>query len=117
MYEDALDCGMDNTTFWGSSIVEILDYIESFKRKQRARKKEETLNLFILARLIAEFGPFTEKKEPTMPWDLYPQLFEKEAKRYAEEKELAELEEYKARKLQRIRAFNAQRREGRHEDT
>lgn len=112
MYEDALDCGMNYDTFWSSSILEILDFIESFKRKQRFRKKEETLDLFLLAKLIAEFSPFTEVKDPTRPWDLYPELFAQEKKLYEEARELAELEEYKARKLQRIQAFNAQRRGG-----
>lgn len=113
MYEDALDCGIEPSAFWGNSIAENLDIIASYQRNMRRKRKDEIFDIFLLARITAEQHPMTEKTDKmTMPWDVYPALFAEEKAAFEKEKEAAELENYKAAWRQRVKMFNAQRHEG-----
>lgn len=105
---------MDHVIFWSSSLQEVFDFIESRKRVQEHRKKEKILDIFLLANLIAERHPLTDKtkKELTMPWDYYPELFMEEAKQYTLAKKEAEFEAYKEKRIQYVREFNARRHNG-----
>lgn len=112
MYENALDCGISIDTFWGNSIAENLDLIESFGRNAKRRRKEQTFNCFMMANIVNERHPAAEKESLTMPWDYYPKLFEKEKEDFKKEKEASILENYKAAWKQRAQKFNEQRHGG-----
>lgn len=105
---------MDSAVFWSSSLQEVFDFIESRKRVQKQKKKEEILNIFLLANLIAERDPLTDKtgKELTMPWDYYPELFVEEERQYTLAKEEAEFEVYKEKRRLHAREFNTRRHLG-----
>lgn len=98
-------------TFWNSSVQEIRDYIESFQRNRRRQIKERTMELFLLAELISERDPLTDKKKTkmTMPWDCYPDLFAEEAGQQEQAKTEAEFESYKEKRRMYVREFNARR--------
>lgn len=104
---------MDSSAFWDSSIQEILDFMASMKRRRERRRKEQVTDLFLLAGLIAERDPLTDKtgKQLTMPWDCYPELFTEERKQYEKAREEEEFEAYKGKRLRFVREFNARRRE------
>lgn len=108
-----MDCGISIETFWNSSLYEISDYMESYARKTVAEKKEKVLMLFMLANLISERDPLTdkEKNRPSFPWDYYPQLFKEDKEKYEEAKEANDFEEYKFLRKKAMIAHNKTRRE------
>lgn len=88
-----------------------MDYLASRKRIRERRRKEQTMDIFLLAGLIAELDPLTDKtgKQLTMPWDCYPELFAAEREQYKKAQEEAELEAYKEKRLRFVQEFNARR--------
>jgi hypothetical protein len=103
-----LDCGISIETFWESSLSELADYMESYRRKMRATKREEVLSLFLLANLISERHPMVDKEKniPSMPWDIYPELFEEDKEKYEREQREIEFEEYMSKRKQAMMAYN-----------
>lgn len=75
-----MDAGMSVDAFWESSAAEIDDFLESYNRKLREAKKEEVAGWIHQARLNGECNPMAGSKEYTMPWDIFPELFEDEKK-------------------------------------
>lgn len=80
LYERAMDSGMSVDAFWESSAAEISDFIESAKRQAIESKKSEVAGWIHQARLNGECNPMANKSEYTMPWDIFPDLFEEEKK-------------------------------------
>lgn len=116
MYPDALDCGMSAETFWDATPMEILDVIESHRRKKKREQTMKIERLFVLAEVIVNrvaYG-FSEKKDPSnlvQPWDMYPQLFPEEKRSAERAQEEQELENYKEARRKHAAEFNRRRRE------
>lgn len=93
--------------FEESSLTDILDCIESYNR----RKKLDIQLRFMQAEVIANrlCMMIDEKTEALMPWDYYPQIFEKERKDYIRRKEEADLAAFKARRRSAMDQYNAMR--------
>lgn len=108
MYDIALDYGMNIKQFWESSLVEISDYIDSARRVQKQKAKEDILRLFMLATIINERHPMVdkEKQKVSLPWDFYPELFEEERLFSEEQKEKDEFEAYKERRRRYVLNHN-----------
>lgn len=111
--------------FWDLSVLEILDLMDSADRVERDRVKRDVLHRFVEAEAIstriAFFFADAEKRKPEdilQPYDVYPDLFEKEQE-LAEEKreeaksarEDAEIERQKAQMM----AFAIKHNKARHE--
>lgn len=94
-------------------MYEILDYMESYARRRNAEKREQVAIMFMLAQIIAERSPLTDKKnnEMSYPWDYYPKLFEKDKEIFEKEKEERELEEYVTKRRRAMKNFNMSRKE------
>lgn len=102
--------------FWRLSLAEALDIVEAY----RERRKADIKNLFteadaIASRISAILASKEDKAKVKIahPWDYYPALFEEDRKRFEEEQQKIELENFKAQKRQyaaRINARNRQRR-------
>lgn len=107
----AVDAGMTEDRFWLSSPREIVDFIESYNRRKRQKRKEEIQDLFTLARIIAQdFMADKDHPEPR-PWDYYPQLFASEKQAIEQTEEEEKFEDYKEQKRAYIKAFNARFRQ------
>lgn len=101
LYPVALDCGMSINQFWQLSILEIQDFIQSKRRSDTQRVKEDISLQFLLAKLVGEqiAAMYQKDFKLSKPWDLYPELFDQESeevKRLQEENALAD---YKERRL------------------
>ena len=83
------------------SLVEILDELESYSRKEERRAKEELRKIHFLARDVAHQTGFvmagSENDSPPELWDYFPELF-------ADEKADAE----KRKKERKMAAYKAQ---------
>lgn len=83
------------------SLVEILDELESYARKEERREKEELRKLHFLARDVAYQTGFimagSENDSPLELWDYFPELF-------ADEKADAE----KRKREKAVAAYKAQ---------
>lgn len=116
MYPDALDCGMSADDFWNATPVEIVDRIESHRRKM---KREQTLSierLFVLAEAIGSrvayiFSDQRNAPNVLQPWDMYPQLFKEERQWAERSEEDRELQAYKEARKRHAAAYNQKRRE------
>lgn len=96
LYSVALDCEISPEIFWNSSLEELRDRIESFRRV-RVRKAREKISLcYELAGLIGTYVGklFDDKNAITIPhpWDAYPELFSTEKKQFEETQREKQLE-------------------------
>lgn len=108
LFEKAIDCGMSVDSYWDSSADEISDYIESYERRAIESKKDEVAGWIHQARLIGESNPMTKTESYTMPWDIFPDLFEKEK----EDFEKAQFEKALEKRRRRVQEY--QERKGTH---
>lgn len=67
--------------------------------------------LFMLANLISERDPLSDKEKDKMsyPWDYYPELFREDKLQYEQTQAENEFEEFKSRRKRAIMAFNKNR--------
>lgn len=86
LYPVALDCGIQPETFWGSSLEEVRDRLESHRRVKVQTARESISVVYELAGLIGVYVSklFDEKNEIPIPhpWDSYPELFKLEKRQY-----------------------------------
>lgn len=104
LYEDALDCGISIEQFWKSTINEIFDRMESFRRMERCRKKEKIILCNYLAKNIIE--RFCGMADPV--WDSFPELFEQEKLKY-EQNHTVDVDEMRESRIRYAKVFNEQR--------
>jgi hypothetical protein len=103
-----LDYGISIDTFWNSSIGEVLDYMESYKRRKEKEKREAVLMQFMLANLISERHPMVDKgKNPvSSPWDYYPDLFNEDKLEHDRIQQEVQFEEYMSKRRKAMMAYN-----------
>lgn len=115
LYPNALDCGMDPVAFWGYSLAEIRDLLESYARMERRRIKEQIVARFQLADRVGLHIQrlFDNKNTITLPypWDLYPELFAEEKTAFEVQQQTEQLEQFKASRKAYAERYNAMRRE------
>ena len=87
--------------FWNYSICEILDLIESFRRRENGRIKELISMNFTLANQIGNNVAYILNPQkctkPPRDYEVYPEVFKEEIKAIEEECKRQELELYKAK--------------------
>lgn len=81
----ALDCGIEVFSFWQYSVDEIVDLIESHRRVETMKLKQQLSNDYMQVVVLREYMAtlISDKVKPKQIYDIYPTLF-------AEEKEVAE---------------------------
>lgn len=99
MYPVCLDINISPVDFWELSVGEILSLIESHNRKEKARKKEELSDIYLLAKQIGNYVStiLNGGERPQEVWEVYPELFEEERKIIEEQQRQQQLALYKAR--------------------
>ena len=77
LYPNAIDAGISITVFWNSSLAEIVDMLDSYKRVQAVRTKEKLLEMYQLAEWFSEhMAAKLDKNIPVpYPWDKFPDIF------------------------------------------
>ena len=111
LYPVALDCDISSFLFWESSVLEITDYIESYRRKEKRKQKQTAIDNHILADQLLKgisviFSEENKAIEINELWDYYPGLFEEEKKQHLIEQEENEFENFKARRMKFANAYN-----------
>lgn len=91
---------MSIDVFWGMSLAEVQDSLESYHRRELREVKQRLREKHFLARDIsqcvaASMGG-TDGPKPAQLWDYFPDLFEEEKKEYEAELERHNMEVYKA---------------------
>lgn len=87
--------------------------MESFRRREQQRIKQKVQHDFIMAEAAARYTAKIVNGEGEQPrvWDYYPTLFSAEKAAFEHEKEVDDLETYKAKRAAYVQAFNARREE------
>ena len=103
-------------TFWGSTLLELYDIIESRHRMMRQEEKVHVGQVFVLAEAISSRISylFTDPKERSddmilQAWDAYPDLFKEEKEAVEMKKEEIQLAEQRAKVIEWAETINAQR--------
>lgn len=104
--------------FWDYSLPEINDLLESHNRIKERKFKEKVTDECRLGRIIVdnidsffEAHFLNQSRKVVMPWDIFPELFEREKKAYDEQRKKEELEEYKEKRRRYAAELNARRGE------
>lgn len=93
--------------FEESSLADILDFIESYNRRKKADIQLKFIQAEVMVNRLCMI--FDEKVEALMPWDYYPQIFQKERNDYIRRKEEAELAAFKEKRRNAMDEHNARR--------
>ena len=75
------------------------------------RKKERISELFVLGevtanRIVYGFSSKRSESDLLQPWNYYPDLFEDKSEKIEEQREMRELEQYKARFNRAVASWN-----------
>ena len=101
LYPVALDCGISPERFWGLSISEIRDILESYERTQQNNTKQRLIEKHFLSKDIAQYIDLIingSKDTKIMElWDYFPELFKSEKAESEKIRKEQELAEYKAK--------------------
>ena len=99
LYPICLDAGITPAQFSDSTLDELFDLLNSFRRRVENRQKEQIVSNYMLAFQIGErvASMFDKNSKITPVWDLYPDLFKKEKELNDIATTKAEIEAYKAR--------------------
>lgn len=101
LYPAALDCGMPVQEFWNASLAEIMDYIDSFSRREEQSLKKRLSELHFLAKDTAQYVGLMigggEGDRASELWDYFPDLFEEEKEQTEQLRQKQQLAVYKAR--------------------
>lgn len=112
----ALECGVPAEKFWDFTLQELIDIIDSYKRRQ----KEVINKIFVLADVISNrigylFTPDNKRDNYTLaePWHYYPDLFEKDKVENEDEnpEKDAELQAYNLKMMLWADRWNQRRKE------
>ena len=87
----ALDIGLSEVQFWGSTIAELERLAESYERREQARLKERAAYDYIHAALIGRAMSASERAPFPALHEAYPSLFSGEAEEQAREEQRAQL--------------------------
>lgn len=111
LYPNAIDAGISITVFWNSSLAEIVDMLDSYKRVQAVRTKEKLLEMYQLAEWFSEHmaAKLNENIPIPYPWYKFPDIFSEEQRIFEENKQKQEFEEFKERRRQYYEYKNHQR--------
>ena len=111
LYDDAIDAGISISVFWNSSIPEVLDMLDSYKRVQKIQTKEKLLFMYQLAEWTASYiaSKLDEKCPIPYPWDRFPELFKDEKTIFEDTRTKQEFQEFKERRKQYYEYMNKQR--------
>lgn len=93
-------------------MLEIQDLISSFNRREKIAFKDRVDRAFLQASVTARtMFPPKDGSEPPHQWDYYPDLYEKEHKKY-EQKQMAEqLADFKEKRRAYYKRFNEMRKQ------
>lgn len=112
----ALECGVPAEKFWDFTLQELIDIIDSYKRRQ----KEVINKIFVLADVISNrigylFTLDNKRDNYTLaePWHYYPDLFEKDMVKNEDEnpEQDAELQAYNLKMMLWADRWNQRRKE------
>ena len=94
---------MEVISFWNYGVDEVIDIIESHRRVEKAKIKQELSNNYMQAFMIRDCvaSLFDDKVKPKQLHEIYPDLFQEEQKVAEELQRQNELEINK----ERLRAF------------
>ena len=94
---------MEVISFWNYGVDEVIDIIESYRRVEKARIKQEISNNYMQAFMIRDgvASLFDGKVKPKQLHEIYPDLFVEEKEVVEELQRQNELEIHK----ERLRAF------------
>lgn len=114
LYPIALDIGMSSSIFYESSIVEVVDMIDSYERREKRKQKQKAIDNQILAdQIIRGFniimngnGKNDAESNMKMLWEYYPDLFFEEEQLYYQNKERDEFENFKASRKKFANYYN-----------
>lgn len=89
MLENSLDLGISEFDFWNMTFAEIDRLAESKIRQQQHQARERASFDYILASMIGRAFATTMSKDSTFPelYEVYPSLFQEEAKERMAQKE------------------------------
>lgn len=112
MYPAALDCGITPEAFWGYSMFEVRDLIESHNRVRRRQVKESISLAWAQAEQTAAcLASMYGEGRPPQVWDVFPELFEEERREYEQKAAEDQMEAYKERRRAYVEEFNRRRRQ------
>lgn len=116
VYPLALDCGIRPDDFWGYSLGDIRDLMESHARMERIKAKSEIAARYELADLIGLYIqiPYDDKKTIRIPhvWDMHPELFDGEKQEFEKRQEAEALEQARASRREYAARHNRMRKDG-----
>ena len=102
--------------FWGSTLLELNDIIESKRRMIRAEDKAKAGHVFVLAnaissRIIYFFSDEKSRAEDMIlqPWQAYPEYFKSEEQIAEERKEKQEMEIQRQKVIDWVNYINEMR--------
>lgn len=103
LYPIALDCCISTDAFWNSSFGDIIDEIDSYRRREKFKQKQQAVHAHNLAQQIIEginliINGNDNQKELHGLWDYYPGLFEEEKEKHKKQQEYNEFENFKAQR-------------------
>ena len=103
LYPIALDCCINTDAFWNSSFGDIIDEIDSYRRREKYKQKQQAIHAHNLAQQIIEginliVNGDDNQKELHGLWDYYPDLFEEEKEKHKKQQEYNEFENLKAQR-------------------
>lgn len=111
-----MDCAIRPDDFWGYSLGEVRDLMESHARMEKIKAKNEIAARYELADLIGLYIqlPYDDKKTIQIPraWDAYPGLFADEKREFEERREAEALERARASRREYAKRHNRMRRNG-----
>lgn len=102
-------------TFWNSSPNEVVDYLESAKRKKDIEFKSKVEMSFLHAEVTARNIAclFPQKGggvlDPPHPWEYFPSIFAEEEKQYKQQKEMLSVEEMREQRRAFAEEYNRRR--------
>ncbi len=111
LYPNAIDAGISIEAFWNSSLAEIADMLDSYKRVQAVKTKEKLLEMYQLAEWFSEHmaAKLDKNIQVPYPWDKFPDIFVEEQRIFEENKQKQEFEDFKERRRQYYEYKNHQR--------
>ena len=107
---------MNSDQFWGLSLAEIQDFLESYERKERRQMKQRLIEKHFLAKDIAQYISLIlngSKDVRIMElWDYFPELFGEEGPEAEKKKQERELAAYKVQMIDFAYRHNHARKRG-----
>ena len=95
--------------------MEIQDLISSYNRREKQDFKDKIDRAFLQANVTARMiFPPKDGAEPPHQWDYYPELYVKEQQQHEAKQRTVELADFKDKRRQYYKSFNASMRRKQH---